>query len=171
MKLKRKLKKITIGGNKQIVPWVERLSYFNQYFPKHTTKTEVTHIDDSFVVMRGIVLDENDREIADGVAHKKVNEPFSFQKCQSGALNRALFIMGIHDSGEDSIMDEDDAQGLVDVTNQVFNAMLDHMDIDHTVVEAKLPSYKKQFTAQQIAVLQKEINKRKSAKAVKQASK
>lgn len=171
MKLKRKLKKITIGGNKQIVPWVERLSYFNQYFPKHTTKTEVTHIDDSFVVMRGIVLDENDREIADGVAHKKVNEPFSFQKCQSGALNRALFIMGIHDSGEDSIMDEDDAQGLVDVTNQVFNAMLDHMDIDYTVVEAKLPSYKKQFTAQQIAVLQKEINKRKSAKAVKQASK
>ena len=171
MKLKRKLKKITIGGNKQIVPWVERLSYFNQYFPKHTTKTEVTHIDDSFVVMRGIVLDENDREIADGVAHKKVNEPFSFQKCQSGALNRALFIMGIHDSGEDSIMDEDDAQGLVDVNNQVFNAMLDHMDIDYTVVEAKLPSYKKQFSAQQIAVLQKEINKRKSAKAVKQASK
>tara|TARA_R110002049_G_C8895341_1_gene541099 strand:+ start:98 stop:613 length:516 start_codon:yes stop_codon:yes gene_type:complete len=171
MKLKRKLKKITIAGKKEIVPWVERLSYFNQYFPKHTTRTEITHIDNTFVVMRGIVLDENDREISDGVAHKKVNEPFSFQKCQSGALNRALFIMGIHDSGEESIMDEDDAQSFLDVTNQTFNAMVDHLDVDYTIVEAKLPSYKKQFTTQQTALLQKEINKRKSAKAVKQASK
>lgn len=170
MKLKRKLKKITIGGNKQIVPWVERLSYFNQYFPEHTTKTEIVHIDDNLVVMRGYVLDKNDREIADGVAHKKVNEPFAFQKCQSGALNRALFIMGIHDSGEDSIMDEDDAQALNDMTSQTFNAMLDHLDIDYKVVEAKLPGYKKQFTTQQVALLQKEINKRKSARAVKQAS-
>lgn len=171
MKLKRKLKKITIAGKKEIVPWVERLSYFNQYFPKHTTKTEITHIDNTFVVMRGIVLDENDREISDGVAHKKVNEPFSFQKCQSGALNRALFIMGIHDSGEDSIMDEDDANDLNDMVNQKFTAMVDHLDIDYVMVESKLPTYSKQFTSAQMTFLKKEINKRKSAKAVKQASK
>ena len=79
--------------------------------------------------------------------------------------------MGIHDSGEESIMDEDDAQSFLDVTNQTFNAMVDHLDVDYTIVEAKLPSYKKQFTTQQTALLQKEINKRKSAKAVKQASK
>ena len=171
MKLKRKLKKTTIGGGKQIVPWVERLSYFNQYFPKFTTETEITHIDNNFVSMRGIVKDEAGKVIADGIAHKKINEPFSFQKCQSGALNRALFIMGIYDSGEDSIMDEDDAEQLNSVNREVYNNMVNHLDVDHTAVESKLPKYERQFTSKQISYLKQEINKRKSNKAIKQANK
>jgi len=171
MKLKRKLKKTTIGGGKQIVPWVERLSYFNQYFPELTLETEIAHIDNNFVSMRGVVKDETGKVIADGIAHKKINEPFSFQKCQSGALNRALFIMGIYDSGEDSIMDEDDAEQLNSVNKEVYTSMVNHLDVDYTVVESKLPKYEKQFSSTQISFLKQEINKRKSDKAVKQATK
>ena len=31
-KLKRKLKTTKISGGKEIVPWVERLNYFNDYY-------------------------------------------------------------------------------------------------------------------------------------------
>ena len=68
-------------------------------------------------------------------------------------------------------MDEDDANDLNDMVNQKFTAMVDHLDIDYAMVESKLPSYSKQFTPAQMTFLKKEINKRKSAKAVKQASK
>ena len=171
MKLKRKLKKIKTGGNKEIVPWVERLSYFNQYFSDHTTETEVLHYNEHTIAMKGVVKSPEGNVIADGIAHKKISEPFSYQKCQSGALNRALFIFGIFESDEDSIMDEDDASELQKVSNDVYSAMVNHLDIDYSYVEERMPMYKKQFTTQQIANLQKEINKRKSEKAVQQASK
>ena len=83
MKLKRKLKKTMIGGGKQIVPWVERLSYFNQYFPKFTTETEIAHIDNNFVSMRGVVKDETGKVIADGIAHKKLMNLFHFKNAKA----------------------------------------------------------------------------------------
>jgi len=171
MKLKRKLKKTKISGGREIIPWIERLSYFNQYFPKHTTETEVVYVDNNIVAMRGIVKNEKGDIVSDGVAHKKVSEPFAFQKCQSGALNRALFIFGIYESFEDTIMDEDDAVQLEGVSNNTYNAMLDHLDVDYKYVEQQLPKYRKSFTTDQVTYLVEQIKQRKSAKAVAQASK
>ena len=64
-----------------------------------------------------------------------------FKKCQSGALNRALFILGIVDSGEESIMDEDEAKELQQVKVQdsmgVYESMVKHIPVDFTVVEQR----------------------------------
>ena len=79
--------------------------------------------------------------------------------------------MGIYDSGEDSIMDEDDAEQLNSVNKEVYTSMVNHLDVDYTVVESKLPKYEKQFSSAQISYLKQEINRRKSDKAIKQANK
>ena len=176
-KLKRKLKKTTIGRGIEIVPWVERLNYFNDYFrvEGYSLNTEIIDMNDSIVVMKGIVLDPDKNPVADGVAHKRTTEPFSFQKCQSGALNRALFILGIVDSAEDSIMDEDDAKELQQVKAQeqtsVFENMKAHIPVDYSVVEARLPANKNLLTSDQLKELKSLINAEKSKVAIKQAKK
>ncbi len=176
-KLKRKLKKTTIGAGKQIVPWVERLNYFNDYFrPEgYSTTTEIIDMNDSIIVMIGKVLNSDKEVVADGVAHKNIREPFSFQKCQSGALNRALFIFGINDSAEDTIMDEDEAKELQKVKSvgidAIFNDMLEHIKIDYSVVEQRLPAYKNQMSSDQISTLKKSINAQKSKVATSKATK
>ena len=176
-KLKRKLKTTTISGNKQIVPWVERLNYFNDYFRSegYTLQTNLIEMNDSIIVIQGIVINKDDKIVADGIAHKRTTEPFSFQKCQSGALNRALFILGIVNQDEDTIMDEDEAKELSNVKAQdsqsAYDNMLEYIDIDFKVVEQRLPSYKDQFTSEQVSTIKKKINAKKSSKAVAQASK
>lgn len=102
MKLKRKLK-TRIAGGREIVPWVERLNYFNDYFrPEGFTleSSELQLLNDEYVCIRGFVKNKTGIVVADGIAFKKLIEPFSVQKCQSGALNRALFVFGIVDTGK-----------------------------------------------------------------------
>jgi hypothetical protein len=176
-KLKRKLKKTSIGRGIEIVPWVERLNYFNDFFrvEGYSLNTEIIDMNDSIIVMRGVVYDPDRNPVADGVAHKKTSEPFSFQKCQSGALNRALFILGIVDSGEETIMDEDEAKELQQVKAQdsmtVYESMVNHIPVDYTVVEQRIPANKGTLTSEQLKNLKSLINAEKSKKAVKQASK
>lgn len=175
-KLKRKLKTTKISGGKEIVPWVERLNYFNDYYRPNgfVLKTDIVEMNDSIIVMQGQVLDQDGRLVSDGIAFKKSNEHFAYQKCQSGALNRALFILGIVNSGEDSIMDEDEAKELSRTklmdANDVYANMLAHISVDYTVVEAKIPAYKNQLSSQQISELTKLINVEKSKKAVAKAT-
>ena len=176
-KLKRKLKKTRIGTGKEIVPWVERLNYFNDYFrPEgYITQTEIQISNDpSIIVMRGMVI-KDDVCVADGIAHKKISEPFAYQKCQSGALNRALFIFGIVESDEKTIMDEDEAKELQSVTERsiqdIYNDMLTYVNVDHKIVEERIPHYKNQFTSEQISELRKVINKKKSKIAITKAKK
>lgn len=176
-KLKRKLKKTSIGRGIEIVPWVERLNYFNDFFrvEGYSLNTEIIDMNDSIIVMRGVVHDPDGNPVADGVAHKRTSEPFSFQKCQSGALNRALFILGIVDSGEETIMDEDEAKELQQVKAQdsmtVYENMVNHIAVDYTVVEQRIPANKGILTSEQLKNLKSLINAEKSKKAVKQASK
>lgn len=176
-KLKRKLKKTSIGRGIEIVPWVERLNYFNDFFrvEGYSLNTEIIEMNDSIIVMRGVVNDPDGNPVADGVAHKRTSEPFSFQKCQSGALNRALFILGIVDSGEETIMDEDEAKELQQVKAQdsmtVYENMVKHIPVDYTVVEQRIPANKGILTSEQLKNLKSLINAEKSKKAVKQANK
>lgn len=176
-KLKRKLKTTKISGGKEIVPWVERLNYFNDYYRPNgfVLKTDIVEMNDSIIVMQGQVLDQDGRLVSDGIAFKKSNEHFAYQKCQSGALNRALFILGIVNSGEDSIMDEEEAKELSRTklmdANDVYANMLAHISVDYTIVEAKIPAYKNQLSSQQISELTKLINVEKSKKAVAKATK
>ena len=132
-------------------------------------------MNDSIIVMQGQVLDQDGRLVSDGIAFKKSNEHFAYQKCQSGALNRALFILGIVNSGEDSIMDEEEAKELSRTklmdANDVYANMLAHISVDYTIVEAKIPAYKNQLSSQQISELTKLINVEKSKKAVAKATK
>jgi len=177
MKLKRKLKKTSIGRGVNIVPWIERLNYFNDYFRTegYTLETDIIEMNDSFIVMTGKVYNSERILVADGVAHKRTTEPFSFQKCQSGALNRALFILGIVDSGEDSIMDEDEAKELQRVKassgSDVYQSMLAYVTVDYTAVEKRIPANKSLLTSEQIKELKTLINAEKSKKAITQASK
>jgi len=176
-KLKRKLKKTKIGAGKEIVPWVERLNYFNDYFrPEgYKLRTKLIDMNDSSIIMIGEVYDPEGIVVADGIGSKKLAEPFAVQKCQSSALNRALFILGIVDSGEDTIMDEHEAKELQHVKatsiQGAYENMLSYIDTDYSVVEAKIPAYKNQLTSDQISTLKKKINEKKSGKALKQASK
>ena len=176
-KLKRKLKNTSIGRGIEIVPWVERLNYFNDFFrvEGYSLNTEIIDMNDSIIVMRGVVHDPDGNPVADGVAHKRTSEPFSFQKCQSGALNRALFILGIVDSGEETIMDEDEAKELQQVKAQdsmtVYENMVNHIPVDYTVVEQRIPANKGILTSEQLKNLKSLINAEKSKKAVKQANK
>lgn len=176
-KLKRKLKTTKISGGKEIVPWVERLNYFNDYFrPEgYVLKTDIIEMNDSVIVMQGQVLDSDGRLVSDGIAFKKSNEHFAYQKCQSGALNRALFILGIVNSGEDTIMDEDEAKELtrnkLQDASEAYANMLAHIPVDYTVVESRLPFYKNQLTSQQMTELKKLINVEKAKKAVAKATK
>ena len=175
-KLKRKLKKTRISGGKEIVPWTERLSYFNDYFRTEgfSLQTEIIEINDSVIMMKGLVYNKEKEIVADGIAHKRANEPFSSQKCQSGALNRALFILGIADGGEDSIMDEDEARELSkvqqDSSNEVFESMLAHISVDYNYVEKRLSKHKGLLSKEQMDLLKKSINLAKSDKAIKQAT-
>ena len=176
-KLKRKLKKTSIGRGIEIVPWVERLNYFNDFFrvEGYSLNTEIIDMNDSIIVMRGVVHDPDGNPVADGVAHKRTSEPFSFQKCQSGALNRALFILGIVDSGAETILDEDEAKELQQVKAQdsmtVYENMVNHIPVDYTVVEQRIPANKGILTSEQLKNIKSLINAEKSKKAVKQASK
>ena len=177
MKLKRKLKKTSIGRGVNIVPWIERLNYFNDYFRNegYTLQTEVIEMNDNIIVMIGKVFNAERIMVADGIAHKKANEPFSFQKCQSGALNRALFILGIVDSGEDSIMDEDEAKELQKnkATNgsDIYESMLAYVTVDYNAVEKRIPANKSLLTSDQIKELKTLINAEKSKKAIARAIK
>lgn len=176
-KLKRKLKTTKISGGKEIVPWVERLNYFNDYYRPNgfVLKTDIVEMNDSIIVMQGQVHDSDGRLVADGIAYKKSNEHFAYQKCQSGALNRALFILGIVNSGEDTIMDEDEAKELsrtkLQDASELFANMVAHIPVDFTVVESKIPAYKNQLSSQQISELTKLINVEKAKKAVAKATK
>ena len=141
MKLKRKLKKTRIAGGREIVPWVERLNYFNDYFrPEGFTleSSELQLLNDEYVCIRGFVKNKTGIVVADGIAFKKLIEPFSVQKCQSGALNRALFVFGIVDTGEETIMDESEAEELNRTTlsdiDQAYNNMKDYIKTDVKIV-------------------------------------
>ncbi len=177
MKLKRKLKKTSIGRGVDIVPWIERLNYFNDYFriEGYTLQTEIIEMNDSIIVMAGKVYNPEQVIVADGIAHKRANEPFSYQKCQSGALNRALFILGIVDSGEDSIMDEDEAKELqrnkTSNGSDIYQSMLAYVTVDYNAVEKRIPANKSLLTSDQIKELKTLINAEKSKKAIAQASK
>lgn len=80
-KLKRKLKKTSIGRGIEIVPWVERLNYFNDFFrvEGYSLNTEIIDMNDSIIVMRGVVYDPDRNPVADGVAHKKQVSHFHFK--------------------------------------------------------------------------------------------
>mgnify|MGYP003137603311 CR=1 FL=1 len=169
MKLKRKLKKTRIAGGREIVPWVERLNYFNDYFrPEGFTleSSELQLLNDEYVCIRGFVKNKTGIVVADGIAFKKLIEPFSVQKCQSGALNRALFVFGIVDTGEETIMDENEAEELNRTTlsdiDQAYNNMKDYIKTDVQIVEKRLPKYKNQFSSLQISTLKKAINEEKA---------
>ena len=172
MKLKRKLKKTKIAGGREIVPWVERLNYFNDYHRKEgytLESSDLTLLNDQFVCIRRFVKDKEGKVVADGIAFKKLSEPFSVQKCHSGALNRALFIFGIVYTGEDTIMDENEAEEIQRTVNtsvdQAYQNMLDYISTDYKTVEGKIPQYEKMLSTGQIATLRKKINEAKALKS------
>lgn len=86
-----------------------------------------------------------------------------------------MFILGIVDSGEETIMDEDEAKELQQVKAQdsmtVYESMVNHIPVDYTVVEQRIPANKGTLTSEQLKNLKSLINAEKSKKAVKQASK
>ena len=72
-------------------------------------------------------------------------------------------------------MDEYEAKELVEVqvesSNKLFEDMIKHIEVDHVYVEKKLSWYKNRLSDEQMKLLQKTINAKKSKKAVAKASK
>ena len=72
-------------------------------------------------------------------------------------------------------MDEDEAKELQSVTERsiqdIYNDMLTYVNVDHKIVEERIPHYKNQFTSEQISELRKVINKKKSKIAITKAKK
>ena len=67
---KVKLKTVNIKG-KPYVTVDERLIYFRNHYPNYALVSEVIHKTDNFILIKAVILDENSRVLATGLAEEE----------------------------------------------------------------------------------------------------
>jgi len=97
------MKTVNIKG-KEYVEVNERLIHFRANYPKHGLLTEVIKIDPDWVVIKASIFDENNREVANGIAYEKsdssfINKTSYVENCETSAWGRALGNFGIGITG------------------------------------------------------------------------
>lgn len=101
---KVKLKTVNIKG-KPYVTVDERLIYFRNHYPNYALVSEVIHKTDNFILIKAVILDENSRVLATGLAEEEkgsnyINKTSYVENCETSAWGRALANFGIGiDSG------------------------------------------------------------------------
>ena len=131
-KANKGLKTIKIKG-KDYVQVHERVKAFRREFPSWSLTTDVIHIEDGFVAMRGIVADEDGRILADGIAYEMesnsgVNATSYWENCQTSAWGRAIGNLGIG------------IETAIGSADEVANAILKQEEL---ATEQNLKSFKK----------------------------
>ena len=97
--MNKKLKTINIKG-KDYVEVNERLKYFRSNYPKYSLTTEVVDKTPDTILIKATIRDEQDREIATGIAEEVkgstfINKTSYVENCETSAWGRALANMGI----------------------------------------------------------------------------
>lgn len=99
--MSNKLKTINIKG-KPYVMVNEKVNFFRteSAFENYSLTTEVVTLNDTMVVIKASVKDENDRTIATGYAHEdrgssQINRTSYVENCETSAIGRALSNLGI----------------------------------------------------------------------------
>ena len=93
------LKTINIHG-KQYVQVNERIKYFREHYKGWSLTSEFVELTENRCVIRGIVCNEEGREIADGYGEETkgstyINKTSFVENCQTSAWGRALGNLGI----------------------------------------------------------------------------
>jgi len=78
----------------------ERLKYLRANFPAYSLTSEITHINESGVIIRASLKNDKGEEVASGYAHEKqgstfINKTSFVENCETSAWGRALANFGI----------------------------------------------------------------------------
>ena len=79
---------------------VDRVDGFRQIFPDGCITTEILTMDESSVVMKATISDENGQVLASGLAREErdssfINKTSFIENCETSAVGRALGFLGI----------------------------------------------------------------------------
>jgi hypothetical protein len=95
------MKTVNIKG-REYVPVNERLKEFRKSFPKYSLRTELVAVNETSALVKAVIRDENDRIIAEGTAHERVDQKGSLvnstshvENAETSAWGRALGNFGI----------------------------------------------------------------------------
>ena len=167
------LKTINIHG-KQYVPVNERIKYFREHYKGWSLTSEFVELTENRCVIRGIVCNEEGREIADGVGEETkgstyINKTSFIENCQTSAWGRALGNLGIGIDNNISSADEvkiaiaqDKPKTKEKLNGSKYQAMIVAIGEGNIeVVEKRMDNYK--LTKKQEKELSRLINEAKIA--------
>ena len=85
---------------KNYVPINERVKAFREMFPAYSLLSSIEHIDGKRIIIKASILDDNGREIANGIASEvegssNINAFSHVENCETSAWGRALANIGI----------------------------------------------------------------------------
>lgn len=85
---------------KDYVPINERVKAFREMFPTYSLLSSIEHIDGKRIIIKASILDDNGREIANGIASEvegssNINAFSHVENCETSAWGRALANIGI----------------------------------------------------------------------------
>lgn len=78
----------------------ERVNKFREEHPEWSIQTEIVHIDDNSVLVKALVLNENERIVASDYAEEirgssNINKTSAVENCCTSAIGRALAAFGL----------------------------------------------------------------------------
>jgi len=94
-----KLKTVDIKGKKYVTV-NERIKYFREKFTGYSLTSEITHINDSGVIIKAELKDPEGNILATGMGHEKqgssfINKTSFIENCETSAWGRCLGNFGI----------------------------------------------------------------------------
>lgn len=97
-KANESLKSTDIKG-KGYIEVNQRIKAFRQVYPTGTISTEIVSLENSVVMMKATVLDEEGKMLANGFAYEKesssfINKTSFIENCETSAIGRALGFCG-----------------------------------------------------------------------------
>ena len=120
---------VNIHG-KQYLTVARRINDFREQHPDYGIYTEILSIDESTVVCRAIITDENQRQISSGIAEEhrrasKINQTSATENCETSAVGRALAFFGMAGT---EIASADEVAGAISQQNAQQNDQVEEHD-------------------------------------------
>ena len=108
-------------GGKQYVMVKDRVKAFREIEPGGCISTEILHLDETKVVMKTTISDENGQVLATGIASEKFDDSFitktsAFEVCETSAVGRGLGFLSI--GTDDSMASAEEVANAFNQQNQ-----------------------------------------------------
>lgn len=150
---------------------VDRVDGFRQIFPLGSITTEILTMDESSVVMKAIVSDEDGRVLATGLAREErdssfINKTSYIENCETSAVGRALGFLGI--GIDESMASADEVANAITQQNAEPRKATDKQiafikkNADYETLEALFSEYGSNFDSLTIDVASEVIGKLKN---------